>query len=111
MVAAMRSKSPSLQAVLRSGFILSIADGEVTIGFEFPFHANVWTENGKRKLLEEAVAETLGASYRVKCVRTTKEEVRATLGSEAVFEDDGFVEEAAERLRDWHARQLGNGSS
>lgn len=111
IVAAMRSKSPSLQAVLRSGFILGTSGGEVTIGFEFPFHANVWTDNAKRKLLEEAVADAMGASYRVKCVRTTKDEVRAALGADAVFEDDGFVDEAAERLRAWHARQLGNGAS
>lgn len=110
-VAAMRSKSPSLQAVLRSGFLLSVDDGQLTIGFQFPFHANVWTDPGKRRLLEECVAEVMGSSYRVQCVRTTRDEVKATLGASAVPEDDGFMEEAADRLRQWHARQLGNGSS
>jgi hypothetical protein len=110
-VAAMRTKSPSLQAVLRSGFLLSVDDGELTIGFQFPFHANVWTDPGKRRLLEECVAEVMGSSYRVQCVRATRDEVTSTLGSSAIPEDDGFMEEAAVRLRQWHARQLGNGSS
>ncbi len=111
LVAAMRPKSASLQAVLRSGFLLSVEDGEVTIGFQFPFHANVWTDVGKRRLLEECVAEVMGSTYRVQCIRTTKDEAKAALGASVLPEDDGFIEEAAERLRQWHARQLGNGSS
>lgn len=101
----------SLQAVLRSGFLLSIAEGEVTFGFEYPFHANVWTNASKRRLLEEAVSRVLGASYRANCILTTKAELRATLGDAAVVEDDGFAAEAAERLRRWHVRQPGDLSS
>lgn len=101
----------SLQAVLRSGFLLSVAEGEVTFGFEYPFHANFWADARKRRLLEEAVSRVLGASYRANCILTTKAEVRATLGDAAVVEDDGFAAEAAERLRRWHVRELGDLSS
>jgi hypothetical protein len=44
-------------------------------------------------------------------VRTTVDQARATLGDDAVVEDDGFAADAAERLRLFEARQLGNGSS
>lgn len=107
----MRSKSPSLQAILRSGHVLRAEDGQITIGFLHDFHRNQFSDTKKRKLLEEVVEDVLGASYRVTCVRTTKEEVEAVRGADAFEEDDGFVEEATERLRAYHARELGNGDS
>lgn len=111
IVANMRSKSPSLQAILRSGHVLRAEDGQITIGFLHDFHRNQFSDTKKRKLLEEVVEDVLGASYRVTCVRTTKEEVEAVRGADAFEEDDGFVEEATERLRAYHARELGNGDS
>jgi hypothetical protein len=63
----------------------------------------------KRKLLEEVVADVMGVPYRVTCVRTTKEEIAAVHGP--MVEDDGFIDEVTERLREFHAKQLGNGSS
>jgi hypothetical protein len=44
-------------------------------------------------------------------VRTTREEIESLKGAGAVVEDDGFVDEVAERLRQYHARELGNGHS
>jgi hypothetical protein len=109
VVASMRAKSPSLQAILRSGYLLRAADGELVVGFMYEFHRNAFTEPKKRKVLEEVVADVMGVPYRVTCVRTTKEEVESINGS--FPEDDGFVEEVSERLREYHAKQLGNGSS
>lgn len=111
IVAGMRSRSPSLQAVLRSGYLLRVDGGEITIGFEFDFHRDQFKEVKKRKLLEEVVGEVLGTTYRVTCVKTTKDEIKALRGPEAARDDDGFVEEVAERLRQFHAKQLGNGHS
>jgi len=84
-------------------------DGEMVVGFLYEFHRNTFSDPKKRKLLEEVVADVLGVPYHVTCVRTTREEVTALSGS--LPEDDGFIEEVSERLRDFHARQLGNGSS
>jgi hypothetical protein len=42
-------------------------------------------------------------------VRATKEEVEAARGEGTFEQDDGFVEEVAERLRDYHVRQFGGG--
>jgi DNA polymerase-3 subunit gamma/tau len=109
VVASMRSKSPSLQAILRSGYLMRAEDGEMVVGFLYEFHRNTFSDPKKRKLLEEVVADVLGVPYHVTCVRTTREEVTALSGS--LPEDDGFIEEVSERLRDFHARQLGNGSS
>jgi DNA polymerase III subunit gamma/tau len=109
VVASMRSKSPSLQAILRSGYLMRADDGEMVVGFLYEFHRNTFSDPKKRKLLEEVVAEVLGVPYHVTCVRTTREEVTALSG--ALPEDDGFVEEVTERLREFHAKQLGNGSS
>jgi DNA polymerase-3 subunit gamma/tau len=109
VVASMRAKSPSLQAILRSGYLMRAEDGELVVGFLYEFHRNAFSDPKKRKLLEEVVAEVLGVPYRVTCVRTTKEEVTAISGS--LPEDDGFVEEVSERLREFHAKQLGNGTS
>jgi DNA polymerase-3 subunit gamma/tau len=111
ILSALRSTSPTLQALLRDGFLLGVADGEVTFGFKYDFHLKQLSDPGRRKVLEEATSQVLGASYRVKCVRTTMDQARATLGDDAVVEDDGFVADAAERLRLFEARQLGNGSS
>ncbi|HEX6506713.1 MAG TPA: DNA polymerase III subunit gamma/tau [Chloroflexota bacterium] len=109
VVANMRAKSPSLQAILRSGYLLRADAGEIVIGFMYEFHRNAFSDAAKRKLLEEVVAEVMGVPYRVTCVRTTKEEIAAVHG--AVPEDDGFIQEVSERLREFHAKQLGNGSS
>ncbi len=109
VVVSMRSKSPSLQAILRSGYLMRAEDGEMVVGFLYEFHRNTFSDPKKRKLLEEVVADALGMPYHVTCVRTTREEVAALSGS--LPEDDGFVEEVSERLREFHAKQLGNGSS
>ncbi len=109
VVASMRSKSPSLQAILRSGYLMRLNGGEMVVGFLYEFHRNAFSDPKKRKLLEEVVADVFGVPYRVTCVRTTKDEVGAITG--ALPDDDGFVDEASERLREFHAKQLGNGSS
>jgi DNA polymerase-3 subunit gamma/tau len=109
VVASMRSKSPSLQAILRSGYLMRAEGGELVVGFLYEFHRNAFSDPKKRKLLEEVVADVLGVPYHVTCVRTTKEEVAAISGS--LPDDDGFIEEVSERLREFHAKQLGNGSS
>lgn len=111
VVAGMRSRSPSLQAVLRSGHLLNVQDGEITVGFLHTFHRDQFADVRKRRILEEVVGEVMGASYRVTCVRTSKEEIESLKGEGALGEDDGFVEEVAERLREYHARQIGNGAS
>lgn len=109
VVASMRAKSPSLQAILRSGYLMRAENGEMVVGFLYEFHRNTFSDPKKRKLLEEVVADVLGMPYHVTCVRTTREEVAALSGS--LPEDDGFVEEVSERLREFHAKQLGNGTS
>ncbi len=111
IVARMRAKSPSSQAVLRSGYLLKASTEELTVGFLHDFHAKFFTDIPKRRQLEEVVAEVLGSSYRVQCVRASKEEIEAVRGAGAVPEDDGFVEEVTERLRQYHAKQISNGNS
>lgn len=111
VVAAMRSRSPSLQALLRSAYLLGHANGELRIGFLYDWHRNQIADPKKRRVLEEVLLEVLGTPYRVTCELTTKEEVAALQGNAAI-QDDGFIEEAAERLREYHIRHLtdGNGS-
>jgi len=111
IVLRMRPHSPSLQAVLRSGYVLKVDAGEVTIGFLGDWHCKVLSEVRKRKLVERVIEEVVGVSYRVHSVLTTREEVERIRGSDALPEDDGFLAEAQERLRAFHARQLGNGYS
>jgi len=116
IVANMRSRSRSLQAILRSGVLLRAGEGQITIGFLHDFHRNQFADKSpaaaeKRRLVEEVVENVLGASYRVNYVRTTREEVEALRGVGALEEDDGFVDEVAERLREYHARELGSGNS
>ena len=87
------------------------ADGEITLGFLHPFHVSQVADTKKRKILEEVVSEVLGTSYRVTCVHTTREEIESIRGADALQNDDGFIEEVTERLRDFHARQIQNGHS
>ena len=109
VVIGMRAKSPSLQALLRSGYLLKVEQEEVTVGFLHDFHRNQFADVAKRRLLEEVLSRVLGSPHRVSCIRTTRDEVTALRGR--VEEDDGFVEEAAERLRRFHAQQLSAGNS
>ncbi|HLJ68881.1 MAG TPA: DNA polymerase III subunit gamma/tau [Chloroflexota bacterium] len=112
IVEQMRTRSLSLQALLRgAGYLLEVGDGEVTIGFLYDFHRNQFADAAKRRQLEEVVSQVLGSSYRARVVRTTKSEVESIRGSGTVQEDDGFVEEAVDRLREYHVRQLGSANS
>lgn len=101
----------SIAALLRSGHVLRTDSGEIVIGFLHAFHHNQLTDAKKRRLLEEVVEEVTGVAYRVTCVRCTREDVEAVKGAEAMDQDDGFVEEAAERLRAYHGKQLRSGDS
>jgi DNA polymerase-3 subunit gamma/tau len=107
----MRSKSKSIRALLRDGYLMQIEAGEVTIGFLYPFHANQFADAKKRRLLEQVVSEVLGSPHRVRCLKVTRDDIESVQGAGAVVEDDGFVEEAAARLRELHFKELGNGSS
>lgn len=111
IVSRMRDRSKMLQAVLRSGYLLRVEQGEVTVGFEHDFHRTQLSDVKRRRLLEEIIVEVVGSAYRVNCVRTTKEEVVALRGAQAVQEDDGFIDEAAEQFRQYHVRQMQNGNS
>jgi DNA polymerase-3 subunit gamma/tau len=110
IVSNMRSRSRSLEALLKSAYLLKASDGEMTVGCLYRFHHEQLAVPERRRLLEQVVAETVGASYRVRPVLTTKDEIEQVRG-QVVPEDDGFIEEAAERLRQMHVRQLGNGHS
>lgn len=107
----MRAHSKSLQAVLKSAYVMKAADGELTIGCLYPFHHSQLSDSKKRKLVEQVVAETLGSSYRIRAVLATREEIEAARGAAVVPVDDGFVQEAAERLRQYYVQQLGNGKA
>ena len=110
-MANMRPRSRSLEALLKSGYLLRASDGQLTVGFLYPFHRDKLSEVEKRRLLEQVVGETLGAAYRVTCVVASREEIESARGKGVLADDDGFVEEVAERLRQYHVQQLGNGHS
>lgn len=101
----------SIAAILRSGHVLKTDNGEIVIGFLHAFHHNQLADAKKRRLLEEVVEEVTGVAYRVRCVRCTREDVEAVNGTGSMDQDDGFVDEAAERLRAYHGKQLRNGDS
>jgi DNA polymerase-3 subunit gamma/tau len=101
----------SIAAILRSGHVLRTENGEIVIGFLHAFHHNQLADAKKRRLVEEVVEEVMGVAYRVTCVRCTREDVEAVKGAGSMDQDDGFVDEAAERLRAYHGKQLRNGDS
>ena len=107
----MRAKSPSLQAVLRSGYLLGVQDGEITVGLPWEFHRNKCADPKNRKRLEEVVGRVLGEPHRVNCVHASPDEIQRLKSAAAVPQDDGFIDEVVERLRRYHAEELGNGHS
>lgn len=111
IIESMRPRSATLQAILRSGTVMKVENGEVTVGFMHEFHRTQFSDPRKRRMLEEVIAEVTGATYRVVCVRATKEEIGARRGVDPEDDDDGFAEEAAERLRVFHARQIRDATS
>jgi len=106
VIAAMRRHSPTLQAVLRSSFVVEERGDEVTIGFPYDFHRDVFAEAAKRRILEGVVSDVLGEKRRVICIRANPEDS----GVSDDLVDDGFVAEVAEQLRQYHAREF-NGRS
>jgi hypothetical protein len=88
---------------------MNASDGQLTVGFLQDIFCQMFTDVRKRRLVEEVVQQTLGSTYRVNFVKVSKEEVEASRGE--VLVDDGFVEEATERVREVHIRRLGNGHS
>ena len=109
IVSSMGGPSKSIQALLRSGYPLKLEGGTLTIGFLHEFHRTQTSDVKKRRLVEEVVRDVLGTPHQVICVLTTREELASLDGAAAVDEDDGFIEEAADRLRDFHIKQITEG--
>jgi DNA polymerase III subunit gamma/tau len=109
IVAAMRPRSRTLEAVLRSGGILRVEGESLTVGFPFAFHRDRFEDPSNRRLLEQVAAEVLGKPHKVICVFATPEELRASGSVGPTPDDAAFVAEAEERLRSFHAKELGNG--
>jgi DNA polymerase-3 subunit gamma/tau len=112
IVTAMRAKSPSLQAVLRSGYLMSAEGDTLTIAFlqKDKFHQGQLADNKKRRLVEEVALEVTGSAYNVNIVVVTREELAALHGDASLAEDDGFIEEAAERVRQFHIDRMSGGT-
>ncbi|MGH2443683.1 MAG: hypothetical protein ACRDFX_11055, partial [Chloroflexota bacterium] len=111
IVSRVRDRSLSLQALLRSGGLLKSENGVVTVGFEYDFHRGQVDEVKRRKVLEEVVSEVMRSPQRVECVQASRAEIDAAGGTGATEADDGFVDEVAERLRQYHVREMNNGHS
>ena len=107
IVAAMRQHSPTLQAVLRSSFVVDERDDEITVGFPYDFHREVFSEAAKRRVLEGVVSDVLGQKRRIICIKAKPEDIA---GADMEAADDGFIAEVAEQLRQYHAREF-NGRS
>ncbi|MGH2447021.1 MAG: DNA polymerase III subunit gamma/tau [Chloroflexota bacterium] len=106
VLAAVRKRSLSSEAMLRSGHVVDEGDAQATIGFLYDFHAQRFADVERRRLVEESIAEVTGTNYRISCTKISKSDVEAINGSSGELEDDGFLQEAAERLRRYHLREL-----
>jgi hypothetical protein len=109
VVAGMRAHSRTLQALLNSAGVLREGDGEVVLGVKYEFHLGQLNDTRQRRLIEQVIHEVVGVSVKVSCVRATTDELRA-IGKDDGEDDETFVRDVEERLRQFHARELGNGS-
>lgn len=111
IVERMGLRSKSLQAILRDGIVVRHQTDELTIGFGFKFHYDMFADTQKKRMLEQVVQEVMGANIRVKPVKVSPEQIRASRGENPDGDDDAFITEAAERLRSFHAHQIRNGGT
>lgn len=104
VVDACKGKGQKLKidALLRSGRLLSLEGDLVTIGFPTPFFIdkmNSELENpGTRVAMEEAFAKVLGIRPKVKCVISTKEERPAGTASGGGHLLKAAMEEAGAKI-------------
>lgn len=70
ILAAIRPKNASTEALLRAARPESLAEGVLTLGVYYKFHKEHLESNLHRMLLEEVLEQTLGQKVRVECVLT-----------------------------------------
>ncbi|MGB9875183.1 MAG: DNA polymerase III subunit gamma/tau [bacterium] len=65
-----KQKSVPTYILLSKGSLTDFADGQIILTFDraFSFHKNMVEKGGNRLLIEEAIEETLGVKYALKCL-------------------------------------------
>jgi DNA polymerase-3 subunit gamma/tau len=64
----MRALSPQVQALLKSAEPVRVEGDLITLNCEAPFHRDKLSEEKKRELVEQVLAQVLGRACRVTCV-------------------------------------------
>jgi DNA polymerase-3 subunit gamma/tau len=104
---AVRPKSHSVEALLKSGHPESVSGDTVVIGFEHQFHKGKVEQAENRRLVEDAIHETLGHRCRVTCAlvselrgRPAPTETRSSSASEPRGDvtEDPVIQTAVEEL-------------
>jgi DNA polymerase-3 subunit gamma/tau len=98
---AIRPRSRSVEALLKSCEPISVQGDLVTLGFYHAFHKERMDEDRNRRVVEEALAEVGGQDYRVRCVMYKGDRKQEESGTEeerrAKLLDNPVVREAISR--------------
>jgi DNA polymerase-3 subunit gamma/tau len=68
MLRAVRPRNRQVEAFLKDSEPLSVEENVVTLGFYYDLHRERVNQDKNRKVVEEALAEVAGGSYRVRCI-------------------------------------------
>jgi len=66
-----RRQSPCTEAVLRRARLESVEGNTIVLSWPWRFHRNAIDHPARRRLVEAAVANVMGRSYRLRCVTKT----------------------------------------
>jgi DNA polymerase-3 subunit gamma/tau len=84
----------TLEPALREGRPVSIADGTLSIEFpaRFRFHCDRVNEKAHKKIVEEALARTVGTKYNINCFVAEQEKKRSPLDDPSVKDIISFFD-------------------
>ena len=95
VLAMLRPRNRSMEALLRDGEPVAVEGNVVTLGFYYTFHKERVEEEKHRVLVEEVLSRFLGTPVRVKCVIIPKQ--RGRVKSSALQVSDPVVKAAVDK--------------
>ncbi len=91
VLAAIKPKNRSLEAILKSGRLIALEERIVVLGFPYQFHKDKIEEPRSKQLLEEVLSEMLNKPMRVRCelvaAESKKQPLRPKDKNERAMED------------------------
>ncbi len=98
--------TPAVRALLSDARVTAVQADEVTLEFEFPFHAEQVEKPENRLVTEKALQQVLGRPLRVRAAVNPKKEIKPSTAPETKDQYDQELEQALATAQAEHAQEL-----